>query len=579
MPAPTAEEIKRLREAGAIDDAQAQLLEKRRADEIAAEAQAVERDIQANMPAEAAQPATPQPQAPAQPQPAASAQAPQAPVGVTPQQVETAVDAAEEAAEPVTDPLTEQPIQPQPQEIDPVAAQAAFDAEQAKLSMGEQVAERMGIDPDAELPAWAREEMENERLIYGKPADITLERRKELRAIKGSGRGAIEEAELKRAADDFLRETEKVDQVVDEADRIAQMPQLSEMQQALEARNVPQQSIYNFVKGRFDQLKRENNAIVAELEQKSEALKQIPEEGFWGRQDTPGKILFGIATALGALSQAGGAESGKQALRYVNNAIQQDLQQQRLGRQEQLAHYDRALDIARLKLQQVAREAGDVQMLAQAKQMDQQLEMQQMQINQQRMMAQALQTGQLKDPALLDEKQRERAVRMPDGSIRLADNKKLAEKVIESEANIVPSIQGLKRLLVAQAEGSRLSPRDRQTMRTMVNALAGQLKESIVGGGPLSDSDFKIIIDTIGDPTKVFSLPSSQRAKLMTTLKMVQERRENTYRQAGIEPPRDIIARMRSDLRQRMPDAPESAIDAVIESRMEDPEFRKQLLK
>lgn len=106
--------------------------------------------------------------------------------------------------------------------------------------------------------------------------------------------------------------------------------------------------------------------------------------------------------------------------------------------------------------------------------------------------------------------------------------------------NIEPAINGLQRILDLQKNTSRLSMVDRAKISSEVNAATGALREAIVGPGAMTPKEFDRLVATLGDPNKIFSLPSWERAKTMTAMNKLKSDLSTIAKVRGLVPPQEF---------------------------------------
>lgn len=103
-----------------------------------------------------------------------------------------------------------------------------------------------------------------------------------------------------------------------------------------------------------------------------------------------------------------------------------------------------------------------------------------------------------------------------------------------------PAISGLQRILDLQKNTSRLSLVDRARISSEVNAATGALREAIVGPGAMTQQEYERLIATLGNPNKLFSLPSWERAKTMTALNKLKSDLSSIAKSRGLVPPQEF---------------------------------------
>lgn len=272
------------------------------------------------------------------------------------------------------------------------------------------------------------------------------------------------------------------------------------------------------------------------LAQEDLELSQVDPERFWKNKSMGQKILATIGMMLG----------GAPAVRIVQEQINQDINAQNLTNKQKLAKRAQAIKLVNTQIDRLSALTNDRFKQEKLQLSKQQLGIQLEKINTERLkLAQAelqkrniqneLSQGKLKDTSNLNKDDRERAVRMRDGSIQLADNKKASEDVRKFQAEVEPAIKGAHRILKVSEQGSRLNLKDRARIATDLKALVGQLRIPFTGPGVLTDTEYERLLDTIGDPNKLFAIPEIERVKIKTVINKLTSDLDTRYEQAGLK--------------------------------------------
>jgi hypothetical protein len=133
----------------------------------------------------------------------------------------------------------------------------------------------------------------------------------------------------------------------------------------------------------------------------------------------------------------------------------------------------------------------------------------------------------------------DRELRVP-GYVGVAQNKSDRDEFQKARQEIVPAIAGAKRILSLQGKDfSKFSPEDRAKMGTEIKALAGQLRLPFLGPGQMTEQEFDRLMSTIGDPNKILSLPSLEKAKLTTVLNKLDTDIKSRAKNIGLKPATD----------------------------------------
>lgn len=286
--------------------------------------------------------------------------------------------------------------------------------------------------------------------------------------------------------------------------------------------------------------------IQQEITKENERLQSIDPNRFWKSRSTGQKILAGLAMALGGVG-AGLTGQQNQAANIIMNAINQDIEAQKLERKEALAMAENGLDrtLKQLRIQgQQLNNAAQIQKL-QALSVD--LEQRKAALNQQRELEFALEYGEALPPEAvqqLSEDQRERIVRMEDGSIQLADSKGAAREVRKYMGEALPARDDLAELLdmARSGEFSRLDPRDRMLINQKRQQLVGRLRLQLVGPGALTEREIDLIERTIGNPNNIF-FQGTEIKKIESLVKTANNAIKRNLMAAGVKPPTRIAGK------------------------------------
>jgi len=100
-----------------------------------------------------------------------------------------------------------------------------------------------------------------------------------------------------------------------------------------------------------------------------------------------------------------------------------------------------------------------------------------------------------------------------------------------------PAINGLQRILDLQKNASKYNLKDRAKMASEVNAATGALREAIVGPGAMTEQEYERLLDTIGNPNKLFSMSGVEKAKVMTAMGKLKSDLNTIANSRGLKPP------------------------------------------
>lgn len=134
---------------------------------------------------------------------------------------------------------------------------------------------------------------------------------------------------------------------------------------------------------------------------------------------------------------------------------------------------------------------------------------------------------------------RERQVITPDGRMEFAkvDKQRVAEfeKTIRQPNESATAL--LKQIREFSKTASSLSLGDRAKMQTDLVMAAGKLRIPITGPGAMTEDEFKRLIDTLGNPTKVFSIQSIENMKLDSVINNLEQDTRAGAAQIGVRWP------------------------------------------
>jgi len=114
-------------------------------------------------------------------------------------------------------------------------------------------------------------------------------------------------------------------------------------------------------------------------------------------------------------------------------------------------------------------------------------------------------------------------------------------------------------------EYSRLDPEERARVATEVQSLVGQLRIPLTGPGVLTDTEYARLLDTIGNPNKLLTLPKWERTKLQTVQNKLKDDIVTRYRQAGIQLPESERSQKVKQFQQKYPGLSSRKIESIID--------------
>lgn len=273
-----------------------------------------------------------------------------------------------------------------------------------------------------------------------------------------------------------------------------------------------------------------------ELVEKEEltSLPELMQKGSWGQ-----KLGAALAVMAGAYSQGLTQSKSNPVLDFMEQNFNQAMAKRKARADEKAAleaafwknkEFDLALEDARRKGRLTDAQIADLLGKRQQKLDEANLKL----MNQLRLKA-----GLVKDSSELTKEDMDRAVRVPDGSYRLAVNKKQASELEKYRAEVEPAISGLQRVQELTKSGMPVDPRLRDQVNTELQAIVGSLRLPITGPGVLTDSEREMLGEIIGNPNKIFGLNIIEQRKLQTINNKLNTDLNKRYFNAGINLPKN----------------------------------------
>jgi hypothetical protein len=276
----------------------------------------------------------------------------------------------------------------------------------------------------------------------------------------------------------------------------------------------------------------ESEQIQKQIQQASdEASKNVPDKDFWADHGgTAAKIGAAIAVGLGAMgaSLTGGEN---QALKIINNTIEQDLKRQQ---QRYQAIRNKAGDLrdtyglmlkrygdqesAMLAMQEVALKRTQIKI----QQFASQTESQDAKLKAQQLMG-ALEEKRGEAYNKLAAKQAERTDQMRASYVPhfggYATNEKSAATINELAGATNSAKDNIRQLLtLANTPAKSVDPQVRAQADTTARMLQASLRVPVLGPGTVQENERKLLESIASDPTKIFSLDQTNRTRLNTLM-------------------------------------------------------------
>lgn len=271
---------------------------------------------------------------------------------------------------------------------------------------------------------------------------------------------------------------------------------------------------------------------VAEQDKKgAQTLSEIFHSGSWGQ-----KLGMALSILVGGISQGLMHAKENPVTDFLEKADQQILANRKLKAEEVNSVRKAMIDQLELQLKVQKQRTDDAlaavsinKALAETAKIKEELRKAQM-------MEQMGKVGGIVDPNVLDKDLRKAVVTGPDGKPRLAYNEDAANGLRKYMSEVAPAMGDLQELVNFTKDKRFYNPygEDKARVETKIAALQGALRLAFLGPGPMTDTERKFLIDTLGDPSKFWSLKANQLARLDTVMQSVNRKINLAYKQAGI---------------------------------------------
>jgi hypothetical protein len=285
--------------------------------------------------------------------------------------------------------------------------------------------------------------------------------------------------------------------------------------------------------------------LAKKFEAQQAAVKDMSLKGvdWWGSKTSGEKVMAGIGLFLSALSP----QSMNNTLNLIDKEVERDLNIQKANLDKakgELGDTQNLIGLYRdsLKDDRLAFDAARIN----------QYELIKMKLERQAMAAKSpmakAKIGELmgkldEKVGLLQAKALQEAAKTGGGQIQTPKfqgtikDKTMAKDFIEEATDVQAISEGLDRLSkFANSSMSKLSTEDRAKIETDINLLVGALNRPLTGGGPMAEAEAERIRNTIGDPSKFLSLPSSTKAKLSSLKDFINRKHEIKAANLGLKP-------------------------------------------
>lgn len=284
----------------------------------------------------------------------------------------------------------------------------------------------------------------------------------------------------------------------------------------------------------------------------------------------------GLAVALGELGRhmTGGGEN--LAIKTIERLTNERAAKEKLNVEQKLAAQKTALDVAQLKLNEEKLKTDSQLKRAQIGKIAMDMQKAAQEVNMKQNVMARLGNGQgftAEELQILPEKDRSRAVIMPDGSYKLAVSTQRA-KDASTASDAASQASGQIKELLAAVDYFGNNPAKKLVDRGEIakaqstqQALRGNLRTLIVGPGNVSTYEHELLNKVVRDPTELFSFASANRAALQQLLHKTQAAQRRALKSAGISVAPSINDINIQKLRQAAPNMTEKqAEDTLIKT-------------
>lgn len=326
-----------------------------------------------------------------------------------------------------------------------------------------------------------------------------------------------------------------------------------------------QRGVADIMREQFAKQEQESQAIIDKLEREDKELAGIGSESFFERQNTAGKIFTALAVGLGAAGAIDSKGRSTRTLSLINEAVDRDLQNQKINLEQKLARKKRAFEIARLRLDQVAKQSGNTVAIAKAEQLDRELKAEQEKIDDQRMLMNRIGQGQAVDRSLIlnDKELGRRIVSVPGdpvGKVRIANTEGAATAIRETQKELMPTlvqIKEIKRLSKELSSLDKLDPRfntRRSDIESRLTKVVGSLRLPYTGPGVLQKEEYVRLQNALGRPQDFVRNMDAEIAKMSSVEDVLNRDLEASYSSGGIRAPISRKERIVRSLIKRNPE-------------------------
>lgn len=284
----------------------------------------------------------------------------------------------------------------------------------------------------------------------------------------------------------------------------------------------------------------------ASVQAKSDAdatkVAEDSQDSSWGP-----KISQAIAIMLGAYSQGLTGSKTNPAIDAIDKELNRQAAAKKYTDQQKLHLADQAYKQAQLQLNEKKNTVDSMAALKKIEQADQEIALKRMEIESKLKDKQALMGTTFTKEQLAtipaDVREKLNLVRLPNGNFGSAVSSKQSNDLADLNTNTDSALLSANKLMdKIDYFGNNPAKKvlDREALgevRGYAQALVGAMRLPYVGPGAFTDREQNLLKDIIGDPTKIFSIDTANKAALGTVMDKLKFYRRSAMRSGGIDLP------------------------------------------
>lgn len=251
-----------------------------------------------------------------------------------------------------------------------------------------------------------------------------------------------------------------------------------------------------------DAMQRKMDEQIKLVENQQTSLDSIDPERFWKTRTTGQTIMGALGVLFGGLSGKGNV-----ALDVINNAIKNDIDAQKTTNENKLALQQNALKRVQLEIDKFSNLSQDQMRKAEMAKISAALQQQRMELAQKQVQTKLRSSLLGKDGipvemmGAFDEKERERAIILPNGKFAIAPvSAKAVQEVRKDLTTDAALFKNMEDLTQMAKSYNKLDLAQRAAMDTKLKLSVGNVKKLVGESGAMTESDRKFILQALGDP-------------------------------------------------------------------------------